>query len=178
MNARDYLHAHRRAATPLAEFAAGLLFLSESAPGRFQLCRVNVSAQAKRAKGIEFPFRIYFRLQPEEIQYLGNGPPTLVAMHGSCVLERALVYRIMSSLRECDGVIVTCSSDAEIIKSFGHDPLPAIVVLPLGTEIMARAESPKTLLRAVLSLQENTKIITFVGRLIPDKNAHIFLCSC
>lgn len=127
------------------------------------------------AQAGEACIRVYFRLRPGDIDQLSEGPPALVALHGSCVLDRSLVYRVVSSLRECDGVIVSCSSDVEIIKSFRHSPAPSIVNLSVGTEIGPRTTKPHELLRLALGLDESAQIVTCISRLIPHKNPHIFL---
>jgi glycosyltransferase involved in cell wall biosynthesis len=123
----------------------------------------------------EDDFRLYFRIHPSEIGEIANGPPSLIALHGSCVLERALVYRLVSSLRECDAVVVTCSSDVDIIRSFRHKPAPQVLKISLGTSLGIQTGRPKALLRAALHLDQDTRIVSCVSRLIPHKNAHIFL---
>src|SRR5690242_6764423 len=119
---------------------------------------------------------VFFRLSKTDIELLGYGGPAVVVLHGSCVLDRPLVLLIAQRLRECDALVVTCSSDAAILLSMILGNSPVIIILPLAAEVTPpRFTETGALLREMLELPPDTKTISMVGRLIPHKNAHVFL---
>ena len=118
--------------------------------------------------------RFYFRLNCSGLGELGHGSPTIVALHGACVLEPGRVRLILSRLRECDGVIVTCSADEAIVRLMCADLHPAIL-RPTFTSEVRRVPRSGDHLRKLRGIPAATQIVTFVARLVPHKNVHVFV---
>ncbi len=116
--------------------------------------------------------RVHFRLNDVSLQKLGTGVPHLVLLHGSCVIDRPSVLGVLSSLRECDGVIVTCSSDAAIVRSMIKSNAPVVAEIPLAVDSLYPIPNAKEDLLDFFGLRSNMQVVLFIGRLIPHKNAH------
>lgn len=123
----------------------------------------------------QYDCKVIFRLTDDQFAQLGSGPPVLLALHGSCVLDRDLVRSIILTMRECDGVIVSCESDVSILNSMQIEPMPHFILQPYGTSFSENAQDAHAHLKAILSIPNSNKIVTCISRLIPQKNCHVFI---
>ncbi|ATQ76431.1 hypothetical protein CR152_19275 [Massilia violaceinigra] len=98
--------------------------------------------------------------------------PCLFGMHGGCVLSRKFLLERLPTLNSQDGLIVNCSSDAEVIRNMLGDATPALELLPLPADTDLFTPQGRDAARAQLGLTEQHFCIGIVARLLPQKNVH------
>ncbi|MDM5175748.1 glycosyltransferase family 4 protein [Massilia sp. DJPM01] len=98
--------------------------------------------------------------------------PCLFGMHGGCVLSRKFLRERLPTLTSHDGLIVNCSSDAEVIRNMLGDATPALELLPLPADTGLFTPEGRAAARAQLGLTEQHFCIGIVARLLPQKNIH------
>lgn len=120
--------------------------------------------------------KFFFRISKKDISMLGVGAPSIVVAHGSCVLDRELMASMINKLRRCDAVVVTCESDVEILKEMISKNSPVIILVRFPAKVVPQPKKDaRKLIRDILNIPKDSKIITMIGRIIPHKNPHVFI---
>jgi len=101
--------------------------------------------------------------------------PVLFGMHGGLIVDHDFVLRNLSRLRTCDTLLVNCTSDKEIVRSWFSGRGPRLALLPLPSETTASGLRTRNECRRALNIEANDAVLGFVARLLPAKNLHGFL---
>ncbi|KZN49664.1 hypothetical protein N474_05270 [Pseudoalteromonas luteoviolacea CPMOR-2] len=112
------------------------------------------------------------RLWQDEFQ---SGPPRIMALHGGATLDTPFLQKYLPKLRTCDGIIVNCQSDIDVIHALCPDLKPQIIFLPLPVSEYFWQAPDKQSAKAQLDIPPTTWVLGHVARLLPQKNLHRFL---
>ncbi|MCF2856399.1 glycosyltransferase family 4 protein [Pseudoalteromonas sp. SMS1] len=112
------------------------------------------------------------RLWQAEFQ---SGPPRVMALHGGATLDTAFLQTHLPKLRACDGIIVNCQSDIDVIHALCPNIKPQIIFLPLPVSDVFWQAPDKQSAKAQLDIASSTWVLGHVARLLPQKNLHRFL---
>ncbi|KZN36760.1 hypothetical protein N480_15940 [Pseudoalteromonas luteoviolacea S2607] len=104
-----------------------------------------------------------------------NGPPRIMALHGGATLDTHFLQAHLPKLRACDGIIVNCQSDIDVIKAICPKLQPHIIFLPLPVSEVFWQAPEKSLAKTQLDISPSTWVLGHVARLLPQKNLHRFL---
>jgi glycosyltransferase involved in cell wall biosynthesis len=99
-------------------------------------------------------------------------PPRVVAIHGGAVIDYKRLNVFLEGIRECDCLLVNCTSDVNLLRSFLRGSSPDIVLLPLPSW---RATYNSLSVKEICFIPSSRKLIVFVARLVPMKNVHSFI---
>lgn len=101
--------------------------------------------------------------------------PILFALHGGAVLNRDFLYSNLQRLETTDTLIVNCSSDVDILREMFASASPTLFMLPLPVATGAFYPLGREAARDGLPIDTRDYVVGFVGRLLPQKNLHLFL---
>jgi len=100
--------------------------------------------------------------------------PILFAIHGGAIINPEIAA-LSDHLTTADSFLINCPSDETVLRRyFGHQS-PAYELIDLPVPQGTFDPLPTTEARTILGLDPNRPIIGFVARLLPQKNAHVFL---
>jgi len=101
--------------------------------------------------------------------------PILYVMNGGVVLDQDHLYSCLNQVESTDVLIVNCKSDVLILRNMFGEVCPEIQMLPLPVNTCQFRPMNKLNCRTKLPLEGVDFVLGFVGRLLPQKNLHIFL---
>lgn len=100
--------------------------------------------------------------------------PIIYIMNGGLILDQEFLHSHIEKLETTDGLIVNCESDVTILKKM-VEKCPEIVKLSLPINIDTFCKHDKKDAREILPIQKTDYIMGYVGRILPQKNLHVFL---
>lgn len=101
--------------------------------------------------------------------------PVLLCVHGATVIGQEFLLQNLPNLTNKDGLIVNCQSDINIINSICNTVKPNLCLLPLPVDKKMFYKINKKTAKNVFDIKSDYLCLGFVCRLLPQKNAHIFL---
>jgi glycosyltransferase involved in cell wall biosynthesis len=101
--------------------------------------------------------------------------PFIFAMHGGPILEQEALASRLSTLERSDVLLVNCTSDLAIFREVFAGETPRLCHLPLPGNSALFHPREKAECRELLGIESHDFVVGFVGRLVPQKNAHRFL---
>ena len=99
----------------------------------------------------------------------------LFALHGAAVLQQEFLREHLGHLETSDVLIANCSSDLKILRGFFGQEAPMLCRLPLPVDTNTFRPRDQRECREMLEIDEDAKVVGFVGRLLPQRNLHHFL---
>jgi glycosyltransferase involved in cell wall biosynthesis len=101
--------------------------------------------------------------------------PMLLTILGNAVSRLDFLHAYFKNLQLSDSLLVTCNSDIRILHKVFDGPSPIISKLhcPVDQTIFRPLNRDRCL--EIVGLDKADIIVGFVGRLIPQKNLHLFL---
>lgn len=145
-------------------------FYERALSGHFQLVPVQSSEDAEGVDAL--------------LSFSGNAAwnlvrhppcPLIFAMHGGAIVDQPFLATALERLETTDALLVNCTSDAAIFRALLGSRHPALCVLPLPVDAAVFKPGDRQDCRALLALPDDALVVGFVGRLVPQKNAHRFL---
>lgn len=100
--------------------------------------------------------------------------PIIFIMNGGLVLDQEFLHSHIEKLEISDGLIVNCESDIAILEKM-VESCPQIIKLPLPINTDVFQKQDKHHARDFLPIQKSDYIMGYVGRILPQKNLHVFL---
>ncbi|HEY2030488.1 MAG TPA: glycosyltransferase family 4 protein [Myxococcales bacterium] len=145
-------------------------FYERALSARFELVPVRSAEDAERVDALlSFSGNVAWEL--------ARHPPCplIFAMHGGAIVDQPFLATALERLETTDALLVNCSSDAAIFRALLGSRHPALCILPLPIDADVFRPRDREDCRALLSLPNDALVVGFVGRLVPQKNAHRFL---
>jgi glycosyltransferase involved in cell wall biosynthesis len=101
--------------------------------------------------------------------------PFIFAMHGGPILEQGPLAARLGTLERSDVLLVNCTSDISIFREVFAGETPHLCHLPLPGNAALFHPRDQAECRELLGIESHELVVGFVGRLVPQKNAHRFL---
>ncbi|WP_158621594.1 glycosyltransferase family 4 protein [Corallococcus aberystwythensis] len=101
--------------------------------------------------------------------------PHVFAMHGGPILDQGFLATHLDRLERTDALLINCTSDAAIFRDVFDGPTPHLCHLPLPVDPGVFHPRERQECRELLGVEGYDVVVGFVGRLVPQKNAHLFL---
>lgn len=100
--------------------------------------------------------------------------PMAFIMNGGFILDSDFLMSHLTNLLITDLLIVNCISDVSILNKMAIKK-PNVLVLPLPVDQNIFKPLDQNKCRSLLSINNADYVIGFIGRLLPQKNLHVFL---
>ncbi|XXF78904.1 glycosyltransferase family 4 protein [Myxococcaceae bacterium GXIMD 01537] len=101
--------------------------------------------------------------------------PCIFAMHGGPILDQGFLASHLHRLESTDVLLVNCTSDSAIFREVFAGETPTLCHLPLPVDVSTFHPRERAECRELLGVEAYDCVVGFVGRLVPQKNAHQFL---
>jgi glycosyltransferase involved in cell wall biosynthesis len=101
--------------------------------------------------------------------------PYVFAMHGGPILDQEFLASRLPRLESTDVLLVNCTSDRAIFREVFAGETPRLCHLPLPVDPDTFHPFERAGCREFLGVEAYDCVVGFVGRLVPQKNAHQFL---
>ncbi|WP_420574470.1 glycosyltransferase family 4 protein [Kordia sp.] len=97
--------------------------------------------------------------------------PVIFCLHGGAVLNYKFLVNNVEKVSAHDSFIVNCTSDISILKEvFKTLPNMHLLKLPISKELSLKFSKDDC--KSVLNINENTLVLGYVARILPQKNLH------